>query len=73
MFKMSIAAQQGMKFNAHLLKGEQVVGGIGGDGDGMYINVNEKLTLDETYQILKFAKGVHPLFLTLPLVIHYKS
>lgn len=71
MFEMSIVAQQGMKFNANLFKDKQVIGGIGGDEEGMFINISAPLTLEESYQLLAFAKGVHPLFLSLPISIEY--
>lgn len=69
MFNMFIVSQQGLKFNANLLKLDKVIGGIGGDTSGMFINMNEELTLEEYFLLVEFAKGIHPLYLTLPLSI----
>ena len=70
---MSILVQQGIRFNANLFKNKQVIGGIGGDEKGIFINISTPLTLEESCQLLEFAKGIHPLFLTLPLTIQCKN
>lgn len=72
MYTMSIVAQQGLYFAAQLFKDGKIIGGIGNDKDGVYINLSQKLTVSETRELLNFTSNLNSYFKERDLRINYR-
>lgn len=71
MFNLRVVAQQGSKFDAMIYKKRENVGGIGKDDEGIYINLNRRLSIQETIDLLKLANGLSQDFYQLDVEIKY--
>jgi hypothetical protein len=71
MFKIVPVVQQGNNFDGMIYKDKEAIGGVGKDGKGLYVNLNRKLSLHETLELLKVMNGISSDFYQLEVDIQY--
>lgn len=54
MFKIQVVAQVGIQFAGNLFMKDSVIGGIGNDVNGLYVNLRGELTTKEMMALMSY-------------------